>query len=143
MGDRETGSEQSPFVLFPVKQKNGKIVYYVSDYSEPLGGSVYKGYQCELRSPKNNLTPCRIKQEEITLDKTQAVALKFYEEGKHPSPYQFYDSEIAILKLAGKDVLIMEYIDGFHIYPDAKKNTQLRELNFFRLLMLPGNLFKD
>lgn len=134
MGDRETASEQSSFVLFPVKQKNGKIVYYASDYSEPLGGSVYKGYQCELRSPQTELKPCRVTREDITLDKTQAVALKFYEAGKHPSPYQFYDSEIAVLQLAGKDVLIMEYIDGLHIHPESGKNPQLRELNFFQVV---------
>ncbi|STX42574.1 Protein kinase domain [Legionella donaldsonii] len=142
MGDREPGSEQQSFVLFPVKLKNGKIVYYASDYSEPLGGSVYKGYQCTLRSPQTDLKPCRVKKEDITLDKTQVVALKFYEAGKHPSPYQFYDSEIATLKLAGKDVLIMEYIDGFHIHPEGEKNPQLRELNFFQVVDVAWQLIQ-
>lgn len=134
MGHGETDKEQASFVIFPVRQKKGNVVYYASDYSEPLGGPVFKGYQCELSTAKPSLTPFRVKKEEIILDRTKPVAMKFYEAGKHPSPYQFYDSEIAVLKLEDRDVLIMEFIDGFHIYPDARDNPQLKRLNFFQIV---------
>jgi len=132
MGAKENSSESSAYILFPVQQKNGTIVYYTTDYSEELGGSVYKGYQCELVSDASRLTPCRIKKEEVRIDKKRPVAIKFYDAQQHPSPYQFYSSEIAVLKIEGKDVLIMDFIEGFHVHPDAEHNLQLKQLTFLQ-----------
>ena len=101
-------------------------------HSEELGGSVYKGYQCELVSDATSLTPCRIKKEEVRIDKKRPVAIKFYDAGQHPSPYQFYSSEIAVLKIEGQEVLIMDFIEGFHIHPDAQHNPQLKQLTFLQ-----------
>lgn len=130
MGAKENSSAASSYILFPVQQKNGNTVYYATDYSEELGISVYKGYLCELVTDKAILTPCRIKKEEMRIDTTRPVAIKFYDVAQHPSPYQFYTSEIAVLNVEGKDVLIMDFIEGFHIHPDAKNNPQLKQLSF-------------
>ncbi|MDI9818038.1 MULTISPECIES: serine/threonine protein kinase [unclassified Legionella] len=140
MGNKETDNESSSYILFPVKQKDRQPIYYVSDYSEALADSVYKGYRCELRNNQTILTPSQVKKEEVHIDSTKPVAIKFYEKGKHPSPYQFYDSEIAILNLAGQKVLIMDFIDGFHIHPDAKDNPQLRQLTFSQAVNIAWQL---
>lgn len=131
MGDKEKSSESSSCILFPVKKQNGTIDYYISDYSERLGGSVYKGYQCTLKMDDKSLVPRRIKKEEVIIDEARQVAIKIYNgEQQHPSLYQFYASEIAVLNIEGKDALIMDFIDGVHIYPDANENPKLRQLTF-------------
>ena len=130
MVTKENGSTSSSYILFPVKQHNGTISYYASDYSEELGNSVYKGYLCELITGEISLLPRRIKKEDVRINEKQPVAIKIYDEGHHPSPYQFYASEIAVLNIKGKDALIMDYIEGFHIYPDAADNPKLRQLTY-------------
>ncbi|BCA95379.1 hypothetical protein TUM19329_17400 [Legionella antarctica] len=97
-----------------------------------LGSQVYKGYQCRLKTVPKNLAPQRVKKEDIIIDETHPVAIKIYNKGQHPSLYQFYVSEIAVLNIEGQEALIMDFIDGFHIYPNASENPQLRQLTFFQ-----------
>ncbi len=133
MGDNEKGTQStSTYVLFPVQQKDGTICYYVSDYSEELGNSVYKGYLCTLKNAEAaaDLTPRRIAKEEIDIVETKPVAMKIYGEDYGPSPYQFYASQIAVLVIEGRKTLIMDFIDGLHIFPDINDNPQIKLLTF-------------
>lgn len=64
MGAIEKDDNSLPYTLFPVKQSNGTISYYCSDFSEELGHQVYKGYPCSLNQPAaSGLTPSRIEKE--------------------------------------------------------------------------------
>ena len=119
--------------LFPVKHPDGTTSYYASNFSESLGNSVFKGYPCRLISTQNSyLRPCRIKGNELQIDESHPIAIKIYDKDKHPSAFQYYASEIALLSIEDKDVLIMELIDGFHIYPHSDDNPKLKGLTFFQ-----------
>ena len=74
--------------------------------------------------------PSRVNEEDICIDEKHPVAVKVYEPGQHPSPYQFYSSELAVFNIEERDVLIMDFIDGFHINPDLNDTTELRKLTF-------------
>lgn len=128
------------YTLFPVTQKNGDIVYYASDFTKRLGGAVYKGYRCRLINPDFlPLKPCRVRQTELQMEE-ESVAIKLYDGEQHPSPYQFYSSERAILTIEGRDALIMDFIDGVHIYPDARNNPTLKELDFLQAVDIAWQL---
>ncbi|STY28573.1 serine/threonine protein kinase [Legionella wadsworthii] len=120
------------FTLFPVMQQNGRVVYYASDFSEKFGGSVYKGFPCILKAESSDLKPRHITKEELVLDESKPVSIKLYDEKQHPSAFQHYASEKAVLKIEGKDVLIMDFIDGFHIYPDLRDNPELNQFTFLQ-----------
>lgn len=140
MGFQEGTSKSTDYTLFPVKKRDGTMSYYVSDFSEELGNSVYKGYKCILKSQEDIYLPRRIKKEEITIDQAQAVAIKIYNEGQHPSPYQFYTSEIAVLNINGRSTLIMDLIDGFHIHPDASDNPNIKTLTYPQIVDIAWQL---
>ncbi|MCE0722936.1 MULTISPECIES: protein kinase domain-containing protein [Legionella] len=141
MTNKEKGKKPLPFTLFPVQQRQGSIVYYVSDFSEELGDSVYRGYQCTLVNANPiHLKPRHVKKEELKIDHNSPVAIKLYDGKHHPSPFQFYASEIAVLDIKGRDVLIMDYIDGFHIYPDARDNPELNQLTFLQVVEISWQL---
>ncbi|HHF7368408.1 TPA: hypothetical protein ACPSKY_003565 [Legionella bozemanae] len=141
MTHKEKGKKPLPFTLFPVKQRNGSVVYYASDFSEELGGAVYKGHQCTLVNANPlDLKPRHIKKEELRIDYHSPVAIKLYDGKHHPSPFQFYTSEIAVLNIKGRDALIMDYIDGFHIYPDACDNPGLNQLTFLQVVDISWQL---
>ena len=133
MEDHETDTHDSKYTLFPVRQKDGTMYYYASDYSEELGNSVYKGYRCTLKNTEikeEELKRRRFNKEEINIFATAPVAIKFYPQDQSPSPYQFYASQIAIVPIQGCNALIMDFIDGFHIFPDIRDNPQIRLLTF-------------
>lgn len=143
MVDKEKEATSSTYTLFPVKNADGAIHYYCSDYSQCLGRSVYKGYECILKQDDSTLIPRRVTIDEIIIDEHTPVAIKFYEPNQHPSAYQYYSSEIAVIHIEDKDVLIMEYQDGFHILPDAQDNPDLMELNFFEAVDIAWHLIID
>lgn len=120
------------FTLFPVMLRNGRVVYYASDFSQKFGGSVYKGFPCVLKAESSDLKPRHVTKEELVLDESKPVSIKLYDEKQHPSSFQYYASEKAVLKIEGKDVLIMDFIDGFHIYPDSRDNPELTQFSFLQ-----------
>lgn len=133
MTNKGKDKKSSSFTLFPVTQQNGTVVYYASDFSQELGSSVYKGHQCTLIDNEPiDLKPRRVNKEELIIDEKKPVSIKLYDDKQHPSPFQFYASQRARLNIEGRDVLIMDYIDGFHIYPDSSDNPELNQLTFFQ-----------
>lgn len=122
--------------LFPIKQKNREIIYFFSDFKEFLGngeaGDVYKGYRCIPKTTKTEPFPYRISKNELTILEDKPVAIKIYKEGKFPSDYQITNESIAVVDIEDRAVLIMEFSDGFHIEPDFKKNTELKDLTFLQ-----------
>ncbi|RUR08592.1 protein kinase [Legionella sp. km772] len=135
-------AQPSPlWTLFPVQQENGVIVNYACDFSDELGESVYKGYECTiLRAEQSHLKPVRLKKEELEIKADKPVAIKLYDGEQHPSPYQFYASKIAVFTIDERDVLIMEYLDGIHIHPDHKDNAQLKKLSFLETVDIAWQL---
>ncbi len=141
MVNHEKDNEFSLCTLFPVQKNNGRVVYYSCDFSEELGGDVYKGYHCTFINPDvTYLKPCRITKEELDINKELPVAIKLYDGKQHPSAYQFYASKIATLNMDNRDVLIMDFVDGFHIYPDLQDNPQLKQLTFFQAVDIAWQL---
>ncbi|CAM3050408.1 Protein kinase domain [Legionella steigerwaltii] len=133
MTNKGKDKKSSSLTLFPVKQHDGTVVYYASDFSQELGNSVYKGHQCALiQNEPIDLKPRRIKKEELVIDENRPVSIKLYDDKQHPSPFQFYASQKAVLTIEGRDVLIMDFIDGFHIYPDSSDNPELNQLTFLQ-----------
>ncbi|WP_058535126.1 protein kinase domain-containing protein [Legionella saoudiensis] len=144
MGDLEKDDKSLPYTLFPVKQANGIISYYCSDFSEELGHQVYMGYPCSLVQPMaSDLIPTRIEKEKLVINKEEPVAIKIYDGEQRPSGYQYYDaSEIAVLTIENRDVLIMEYIKGFHIAPELKSDSPIKQLSFFQAVDLAWQLIQ-
>ena len=134
MGDNEHGAPPtSKYTLFPVQQKDGTMCYYASDYSDGLGNSVYKGYLCTLNNTKieiEEIRKRRFEKEEINIIETKPVAIKIYPQNQRPSPYQFYASQIAVVEVQSHNALIMEFIEGFHIFPDINNNPEIKLLTF-------------
>ncbi|MFJ1267615.1 hypothetical protein ACD661_03470 [Legionella lytica] len=140
MGAPKTDDEL-PYTLFPVKQPNGKISYYCCDFSEELGHQVYKGYPCTLIQPVSSCaTPTRMEKEKLEINREEPVAIKVYDGEQRPSPYQYYASEIAVLNIEARDVLIMDYIEGFHIVPELRENSPIKQLTFFQAVDLAWQL---
>lgn len=141
MVNNRKDSEHAFSTLFPVNQPDGRVVYYTCDFSEELGGDVYKGYQCTLiKSDVTYSKPCRIAKKELDINKDESVAIKLYDGMRGPSPYQFYASEIATFNMDNRDVLIMDFVDGFHIYPALQNNPQLKQLTFFQAVDIAWQL---
>lgn len=141
MGALEKDDKSLPYTLFPVKQANGTISYYCSDFSEELGHQVYKGYPCSLNQPASSgLTPTRMEKEKLAINKQEPVAIKVYDGEQKPSLYQHYASEIAVLNIEDRDVLIMDYIEGFHIAPELNDNSPIKQLTFFQAVDLAWQL---
>jgi serine/threonine protein kinase len=137
----EKHGKTSRYTLLPIKKSNGSVLYYACDFSEKLGSTVYKGYPCTLKKPgTTDLTPRLIDKAALDFNKEKPVALKLYDGTHHPSPYQFYASEIGVLNIEGRDALIMDFIDGFHIYPDAQDNPKLKQLTFFQAVDITWQL---
>ncbi|WP_131777543.1 protein kinase domain-containing protein [Legionella cherrii] len=133
MTNKGKDKKSSSFTLFPVTQLNGTVVYYACDFSQELGHSVYMGHQCTLiHNEPIDFKPRRVNKEELIIDEKKPVSIKLYDDRQHPSPFQFYASQKALLNIEGRDVLIMDYIDGFHIYPDSSDNPELNQLTFFQ-----------
>ncbi|MDR3504023.1 MAG: hypothetical protein P4L79_15750 [Legionella sp.] len=141
MGASKKDDKSLPYTLFPVKQANGRISYYCSDFSEELGHQVYKGYPCTLTPPlPSGLTPTRLEKEQLVIQREKPVAIKVYDGEQQPSPYQYYASEIAVLNIEDRDVLIMDYIEGFHIAPELNDNSPIKQLSFFQAVDLAWQL---
>lgn len=137
MGALEKDDKSVTYTLFPVKQANGIVSYYCSDFSEELGHQVYKGYPCTLIQPAPaNLMPTSMKEEKLVINRQEPVAIKVYDGEQKPSPYQYYASEIAVLNIEDRDVLIMDYIEGFHIAPELNDNSPIKQLTFFQAVDL-------
>lgn len=133
MQAKEEHKPSPSWTLFPVQQKNEVLINYACDFSDELGVNVYKGYQCTtLKTEQMSRSPYRVKRNELEINREKPVAIKLYDSDQSPSPYQHYASNLAILTVDNHDVLIMDYIEGFHIHPDHKNNEQLKQLSFFQ-----------
>ncbi|KTD22231.1 Protein kinase domain [Legionella lansingensis] len=131
-----TGTKEVALILFPVKQRDGKIIYYCSDFSEDLGsgnaGDVYKGYRCDLKGPNGFLQPCEINKSAIVIaENAPSVAIKVYKNGQIPSLYRLTRGT-ALFTIDDRAVLIMPLIDGFDIKPDIEENPQIKNMTFFQ-----------
>lgn len=141
MGAPEKDDKLLPYTLFPVKHSKGTISYYCCDFSEELGHQVYKGYSCTLIQPgSSGVTPTRMEKEKLEINTQKPVAIKVYDGEQQPSPYQYYASEIAVLTIEARDVLIMDYIEGFHIAPELNENSPIKQLTFFQAVDLAWQL---
>ncbi|WED43186.1 protein kinase domain-containing protein [Legionella cardiaca] len=134
MGEIISDNKERRGTIFPVKQKDGKIIYYFSDFSESLGSGdaadVYKGYRCSLKKEAIKLTPYLIKKNDVIIQKGSPVAIKIYKNGNTPSPYRITNGLSALLSIEDRAVLIMEFIDGFEIKPDIDENPEIKKLTF-------------
>ncbi|ASQ44898.1 protein kinase domain-containing protein [Legionella clemsonensis] len=136
MGDIQNNKEGSSPRLFPVVQRDGSILYFFSDFSEMLGqgssADVYKGYQCDLKISQKITSPSSIGREDVIVQENSPVAIKIYKPGHAPSPYRIIERASSLIEVEGRAVLIMKFIDGFHINPDSDDNPQLKHLTFFQ-----------
>ncbi|KTD07430.1 protein kinase domain-containing protein [Legionella jamestowniensis] len=136
MGDIQSNKDVSSPRLFPVLQQDGTILYFFSDFSEMLGqgasADVYKGYQCNLKTSQKITNPLSIGKDDVIVQENKPVAIKIYKPGHAPSPYRITQPASSLIEVEGRAVLIMKFIEGFHINPDSDDNPQLKQLTFFQ-----------
>lgn len=136
MGDILSNKDVSSPRLFPVVQLDGTILYFFSDFSEMLGqgasADVYKAYQCTLKISQKITSPLAISKDDVIVQENNPVAIKIYKPGHAPSPYRITQPTSSLIEVEGRAVLIMKFIEGFHINPDSDDNPQLKQLTFFQ-----------
>lgn len=123
--------------LFPIKQKNGTVIFYCSDFSEYLGSGgaadVYKGYRCDLKVTSNKEVPFLANEEDLVINQSAPVAIKLYKNGQKPSLYRKNTAGSATLMSEdGRAILITEFIDGFEIQPEFDDNPEIKKFTFFQ-----------
>ncbi|CEK11939.1 protein kinase domain-containing protein [Legionella hackeliae] len=136
MGESTKENKGNSSTVFPVTQSNGKIIYFFSDFSETLGSGgsadVYKGYRCELKNPKAITGPSVIDINDVIIQHNNPVAIKLYKPGYTPSPYRKSSNSYLPLEVRGRMVLIMKFVEGFHINPAIDDNPEIKSMTFFQ-----------
>ncbi|KTD82894.1 protein kinase domain-containing protein [Legionella waltersii] len=131
--------------LFPIALNNGTTSYFFCDFSDLIGfgssGDVYKGYQCTVINPQEKISSATlINASELNVDLNKPVAIKIYKTTQLPLYPQLNQDSIAVIDVRGRLVQIMNYIDGFHIYPNSENNPELLNFSFLQSVDLAWQL---